>query len=335
MDKIKPNIITQIFILALILLLGGMIFFEMIPYLSGVLGALTFYVLLVPFQEKMEKIGINPTLAALTLMLISMIIILLPISLFGLLLFSKASDLITNSDKYINYVKEQMSNLEQTLGFSIMKEDSASKAATWLSQQMGSFANSLLVIIVAIGIMYFILYYMLVKRDKIYNSLLNYFPLSQKNIEIIASESKALIKANAIGIPLVAVSQGLVALISFLIVSAPDSLFWFVVTTIGSFLPYGTIFGILPVALIMYSQGDHWQAIFIMVYAAAIVGSTDNLLRMTILRKMQDVHPLITLIGVIIGVPLFGFLGIIFGPVLLSLFLLIVKLYKKEYGTSN
>jgi len=63
-----------------------------------------------------------------------------------------------------------------------------------------------------------------------------------------------------------------------------------------------------------------------------VVGTTDNVVRLYILERISSVHPLITLIGVIVGVQLFGFIGLIFGPLLISLFLLIVKIYKKEYG---
>lgn len=334
MDKIKPNIITQIFVLILIVFFGGMIFWEMMPYLSGILGAITLYVLLNSYQAKLENKGLKPSLAAFLLMLASILIFLIPASLFVLLLFTKVRGVINNPDKYINIIKEKINWIEQTLGFQIQKGDSVSKAAEWFSQHMGSFLGSALTIVVAIGIMYFLLYYMLVYRKKMTDALINYFPLSNKNIEVIAAESDILIKANAIGIPIVAISQGIISLIGYLIVGAPDPMLWFLVATVTSFIPYGTTIGILPVSIILFSQGDNWGGVFILIYGAAIVGSTDNLLRMTVLKKIENVHPLITLIGVIIGIPLFGFFGIIFGPVLLSLFLLMVKLYKKGYGST-
>lgn len=64
---------------------------------------------------------------------------------------------------------------------------------------------------------------------------------------------------------------------------------------------------IKPNIITLFSQGDNWAGVFILIYGAAIVGSTDNLLRMIVLKKIENVHPLITLVGVIIGIPLFGF----------------------------
>ena len=82
----------------------------------------------------------------------------------------------------------------------------------------------------------------------------------------------------------------------------------------------------------MFTQGENWQAIAVLIYGIVVVGSSDNIIRLYVLKRLSDVHPLITLIGVVVGVPLFGFIGLIFGPLLVSLFLLIVMIYKKEYG---
>ena len=109
--------------------------------------------------------------------------------------------------------------------------------------------------------------------------------------------------------------------------------FWFVITTIGSMIPFvGTAIGIVPVTILMFTQGENWQAIAVLIYGIVVVGSSDNIIRLYVLKRLSDVHPLITLIGVVVGVPLFGFIGLIFGPLLVSLFLLIVMIYKKEYG---
>ena len=160
-----------------------------------------------------------------------------------------------------------------------------------------------------------------------------YIPIDVENLKLIAKESAKKVKANAIGIPLVALFQGIISLIGYWIFGVPEAMFWFVITTIGSMIPFvGTAIGFIPVTLLMYYQGETASAIGVLLYGFVIVGSSDNIVRLLVLKKMANEHPLITLIGVIIGVPLFGFIGLIFGPLLLSLFLLAVVIYKKEYG---
>ncbi|MGB0789579.1 MAG: AI-2E family transporter, partial [Marinirhabdus sp.] len=153
------------------------------------------------------------------------------------------------------------------------------------------------------------------------------------NLKKIGKESHAMVRSNALGIPLVAVAQGIVALIGFMVFGIDSPLFWFVIVTVGSMIPFiGTLMGIIPVFLLSLSTGDNFQAYGILLYGLVVVGATDNLIRLYVLKKLDNVHPLITLVGVIVGVPLFGFIGLIFGPLLISLFLIVVKIYKTEYG---
>ena len=156
------------------------------------------------------------------------------------------------------------------------------------------------------------------------------------NLKIIGSEAKSMVRSNTIGIPLVAIAQGIIALIGFLIFDINNPFFWFTIVTVGSMIPFiGTFVGILPVFILTLASGDSVAAWGILIYGIVVVGSTDNIIRLLVLKKLDDVHPLITLIGVIVGVPLFGFIGLIFGPLLISLFLVIVKIYRKEFAENN
>jgi len=332
MDRLNSDKVAQIFVILLIVVIGGVIFFEITPFLPGVLGTITLFAILKNYQIKLENLGLKPMFASLILIVSSIVIILIPLTLIAFLLSSKISLMIENSDKIFAIIKDRITSLESHLGFELLNGRGFENASTWISKYIGGFANSTFTTFIAIAIMYFLLYYLLKNRKKIKTILLDYVPVSKKNLNIIWSELEVLIKSNSIGIPLVALSQGIISLIGFLIIGAPDPLFWFVIATITSLVPYGTALAIGPVAILLFSQGDNWPAMFIIIYGIVVVGSTDNLLRMTILRKLEDVHPLITLVGVIIGIPLFGFIGIIFGPVMISMFLLIVKLYKKEYS---
>ena len=252
------------------------------------------------------------------------------------MLTSKISKAVANSERVIRAVKEQLTEAETYIGYSLSESIDTSSVTNWMSGNLQSLAGGTFNAFIAIGIMYFMLYYMLVKRESMKSSLISYIPLGNDNLEIIAQESDQLVKSNALGIPLVAIFQGIIALIGYLIFGVPDPFFWFVITAIGSMIPFiGTAIGILPVVILLIAQGDNWQAIAMLIYGFVVVGSTDNIIRLYILDRLAAVHPLITLFGVIVGVQLFGFIGLIFGPLLISLFLLILKIYKKEYGNAH
>ena len=333
MDKLSPRLVRQLFILLIILSLGALIFGELIPYMSGILGAITFYVLLRRLMTKMLDRGWNATLSVSILMLGSFILILVPVLGIVLMLSSKISKAIQNSEKVVEAAKAQFVQLEQITGFKIGENIDSSAITDWLSNNLQGLAGGTFEIFVAISIMYFLLYYMLLNQSKLSLSMETYIPIDVENLKLIASESAKKVKANAIGIPLVALFQGVISLIGYWIFGVPEAMFWFVITTIGSMIPFiGTALGFIPVTLLMYYQGDTASAIGVLLYGLIVVGSSDNIVRLLVLKKMANEHPLITLIGVVIGVPLFGFIGLIFGPLLLSLFLLIVMIYKKEYG---
>lgn len=336
MDRLNPSLVRQFFVLALILFLLVLIFKEITPYLSGILGAITLFVLLKKPMYQLTRKGWRPIIAVSFLMFLSFIGILVPISLTAIMLTSKIGKAIANSEKVIEAVKQQINEAEIYLGYDVSKSIDSAAVTNWLSNNLQSVGAGTFNAIIAIGIMYFMLYYMLMYRQELREMLVSYIPLGEENLEIIGKEGDESVRSNALGIPLVAFFQGLVALIGYLIVGAPDPLFWFVITAIGSMIPFvGASTGIVPVAILLYSQGENWQALFILIYGLAVVGLTDNILRLYILQRLSSVHPLITLFGVVVGVPLFGFIGLIFGPLLISLFLLILKIYKHEYGKTE
>lgn len=336
MRKLSPSLVRQIFVLLLIAFLGILIFREIIPYLSGVLGAITLYVLMRKWMIKLVNRGWRKSLAAALLMFGSLIGILIPIALIVMMLTSKIGKAVANSEKVILAFKEQVNKFEEVVGYDLSSSIDSDSITNWVSITLKSFAGGTFNAFIAIGIMYFMLYYMLTSRVKLNGLLSSYIPLASDNILTIGKESDLSVRSNALGIPLVALIQGVIALIGFLIFGVPDPLFWFVITVIGSMIPFiGTAIGIIPVTILLFSQGMEWQAIAMFTYGIVVVGSTDNLVRLYILEKLSSVHPLITLFGVVVGVPLFGFIGLIFGPLLISLFLLILKIYKTEYGNTS
>jgi predicted PurR-regulated permease PerM len=79
------------------------------------------------------------------------------------------------------------------------------------------------------------------------------------------------------------------------------------------------------------ANGMTWQGIGLFLYGFIVIGSVDNVFRFWLQKRIGDTHPLVTVFGVIIGLNLFGFIGLVFGPILLSLFLLLIEIYAKEF----
>lgn len=146
------------------------------------------------------------------------------------------------------------------------------------------------------------------------------------------NEIHMLVRSNAIGIPLLAIIQGGIALIGYSIFNAPSPLLFGVLTCFATIVPIvGTAVIWLPLVVYLGVTGEWAHAIGLAIYALVVITNIDNLIRFILQKKMADTHPLITIFGVVIGLPLFGFMGVIFGPIILSLFLLCVNIFKSEY----
>ena len=153
-NSINPKIIRQIFILLLILLMGTLIFREMLPYLSGVLGAITVYVLLRKWMAILvKKKGWKPDLSAALLMLLSFVGILVPIAGIILMLGNKIGEAVQNSEKVTKAFKEQVANWEDKIGYDISSQIDVSAVSGWLSDNLQSFAVGTFDMTIAIGFM--------------------------------------------------------------------------------------------------------------------------------------------------------------------------------------
>lgn len=336
-NYIQPQIIRQLFIIGVILSLAGLIFVKLLPYLSGLLGAITLYVVMRKWMRYLTNRKNWPSpLAAGVLMFASFVTIVLPIGGVIFMLGNKINKVSENSDEIVRPIRDFIDGIESDYGIDLSSNVDASAITDWISSHLQVWIGTTVNTIMAILLMYFLLYFMLTNNDKFRAIICRYIPMTQENLTEIGQEVRGMVRANAIGIPLVGIAQGIVALIGFFIFGIDDPWFWFVIISIASMVPFvGTSLGMVPIFLLTLASGETFSAWAILIYGFVVVGMTDNVTRLYFLKRLEDVHPLITLIGVMVGVPLFGFIGLIFGPLLVSLFLIIVKIYRRQYGKES
>ena len=201
MKNLSPSLVRQLFVLLLIVFLAILIFKEIIPYLSGVLGAVTLYVLMRKWMIKLVDKGWRKSVAAGVLMLASFIGILIPVILIVIMLTSKIGKAVANSERVVIAFKEQVTKYEEVLGYDFSSNIDSNSIASWVSTNLQSFAGGTFNAFIAIGIMYFMLYYMLTARKKLNGILSSYIPLAPENIILIGKESDLSVRSNALGIP--------------------------------------------------------------------------------------------------------------------------------------
>ena len=332
-NTIDNNLLRQIFFIAIIIFLGIILFREMSFFLPSFLGAGTFYVVMRNSMFYLvESKKWRRSTAASVLMLLSFFIILVPIGLLGNILYSKISYVVTHSGELIGNLKMTMSKIGQKIGYRIVDPNSIDRLGEKLTDLLPKVLGVTFNTFTQIASMYFILFFMLINGRNMERALYEYIPLKDNNVELIGKEIRVMVISNTIGIPLIALLQGIVGLIGYLVIGVTEPWLWFVATTLTAMLPVvgaALVYG--PLTIMFFVQGHTGQGIAMGIWGFGVVGLVDNLFRFILNKKIGDIHPLITIFGVIIGIQLFGFIGLIFGPLLISMFLLLLRIYSSEF----
>jgi predicted PurR-regulated permease PerM len=334
MKQISNNAIRQILILATIIALGIVLFNQLSAFIPAFLGAYTLYVLLRKYMFILQgKRKWNKNLAAALLMLLSFLIILVPCFLVVNMLSSKIAFAIQHSSEVLDSLKTFVEKYEKQYKINVLTTENLNQLSVWGAQTLPRVLGATFDTLTSILIMYFILYFMLVDGRKMESSFYEWVPLKDENTLLLRRDLNNLVFSNAIGIPLIAIAQGVVGLIGYFILGVDQPWFWFVITCITAMIPVlGAALAYIPISLLFFANGESVNGILMLAYGFIIIGLTDNLFRFWFQKRIGDVHPLITGFGVIIGVSLFGFIGLIFGPILISLFLVLIKIYANEFN---
>ena len=322
------TIVLIVFAAALVFILRG--------FIEAFLGAVILYVLFRPFMiHLIDKRRWRRGWAASLILVISFAVVLLPLFALTYLLISKLGLLFGDTSMSMQVIYDADERFRELTGISLLSPENIAalqnRAASFITDLLGQSLGML----IDVAIMYFILYYMLVNVGRLSRYIREFIPAEDEKIHEFTSELKSMTFSNALGAPLLALVQGLFAAVGYWIFGIQEPFFWGIMTGFFSFLPVvGSTLIWLPAAIVQYSSGFHWQGTGLLLYGLFVISLVDNVFRMVFQKRIADVHPLITILGVIAGLPLFGVPGIIFGPLLISYFLLLLKIYRAEYMKS-
>lgn len=308
---------------------------EAIPYLSGFLGALTFYLLmrgqLIFLTEKKHW---SSQWATILILFEVLLFFLLP--LFGMVMM--LIDLFSSVHVDFSNIETKISewNLlsENYLGFKIidLREGMKEEITTILTRIVQGLAGGIYSTIVNSMVILFLLFFML-KEHKYFEALVyDLIPFSAQNKKLIAKETIRLTHSNALGIPLLALIQGGFAYIGYLIFGIENAILYAVLTACSTIIPIiGTMAVWIPLSLSMIYNGQIGWGIGLFIYGLIVIGGVDNLARFILQKRISNTHPLITVFGVVVGISIFGFWGVIFGPLILSLLVLFIEIFRRDY----
>jgi len=320
----------NIIILISIIILGCFIFYALRDFIPSILGAIVLFTIFRPFFLYMvEKKGWNASLVAVLIILFSFVVIVLPFLALSFMVIGKISELNSKNFPIQDWLVKIDEFTGKTIGKPDFAEETVRKLGTYATELFPSLIGSIINIVLMLLVCYFLMYFMFVQIKKFETGLLKYAPFREQYALKFAEELRNSTYSNVLGQGLIAVVQGGLLSIGFWVAGIPDPLFWGVIGAFISFLPVvGAPTLTIPAAAILYAQGHPAKGILLLLYGVLLIGNIDNVLRMMINKRVSNTHPIITVIGVFIGLPLFGILGLVFGPLLFSYFLLLVEIYE-------
>jgi predicted PurR-regulated permease PerM len=216
--------------------------------------------------------------------------------------------------------------------------EAASGLASVLMLRVSGFIMDIPLFLLNILVGVFAVYYMLVQGEEMVASFSSALPMARHESERIVSKFKDIIRSAVYGAIVVALLQGLIAGVGYFIFGVESPVLLSLFTLVAAFVPFiGATLVWLPVSVSMLASGllggDSslvMRAIGLLIYGTLLVSTIDNLIRPRIMGSGAKVHPLVMLLGVFGGIVLFGFVGVIVGPLLLTLFTASLKIYVQE-----
>ncbi|MEK6800444.1 MAG: AI-2E family transporter [Nanoarchaeota archaeon] len=347
-QKIVPFIV---FILALFL------FFKLIqPMITIILSSILLAYISFPLSKRINKKISNKSLSIILSLLIIVVIVLVPFTFLtlgivqqGYYFYNSLSNNIvkgalfgyscTSLDSKVCLVLNQAEkfSLEQLSKFGFDKQ--IQKFLPSIEEKITNFILSVPIIVAGIIITVIIAYFILKDWENLLKKIADLLPMRAKTIKRLNKEFRDIAHTVIFAQLFVALIQGVVGTIGFYMLGVPFPILLGVVLAFSALIPaIGTAMIWLPASLYLiligYFSHDYWvlgKGVALFFYGALIISMIDNILLARIVHSKAKVSQIITIIGVIGGASLFGFIGIFIGPILLPLLITYFETFKEKF----
>lgn len=221
------------------------------------------------------------------------------------------------------------------------------QASAWVSrqiEQVAGYATQAAGVLLQTGTNAFLglviglmtMYHVLLEWRRIPIHLERVLPLDPRHTRALVLEFRDVGRAAMVGTIATAVLQGMLGWAGYAFVKMPQSFIWGLLTAIASFLPVvGTTLIWGPIGLWLIAEGRLLGGAFVLLWGFFIVvGLVDYVVRPRLVRGHGSTNSLLMLIALLGGLEVFGLAGLLVGPILMSLFLAIMRIYEREVSSA-
>ncbi|MGZ7078527.1 MAG: AI-2E family transporter [Thermoanaerobaculia bacterium] len=343
----SPDFEDKVF---LVLLIGVTLFFGWIvsPFYGAVLWAALIAIVFMPLHRRVLKhLPRRRNLAAVTTLTAILLIVILPLTLVVGALLQEAQSTyqrIQSGDlDFGRYFQQVYSSLPAWIAnlFTRLGLTNPGSIQQWLSRALSqrsqsvagrvfSIGQNTLDFVISVFVMFYLLFFLLRDGEELSHRITDALPVRAHQQRTLAGKFTLVIRSIFKGTIVVAAAQGALGGLIFWFFGIHAPVLWGVVMGIASLLPaMGAPIVWVPVAIYYLLTGSIWQGLVLIAYGVLVIGLVDNLLRPILVGKETSIPDYVVLISTLGGIAIFGFNGLVIGPLSASMFITIWNLLKE------
>ena len=317
-----------------ILALGILLAIGLSPFLSGLIGIPVLYVVFGPLHHLLRPRMPRRLAAGLTVGIAMAAILLLALVITGVVV-NEAPEIarqVVEGPVLRRLYAVRIGGYQLGPELARLGEQIVGWLGTGAINALGSVTRLTLNLTISL----FGFYYLLVEPELARSTFLPFIPFSPANIKLLQDRFRDVTKSTVIGTGLTAMLQGMFVGLAFLVVGLSNPFFWAVVTVIFAVLPVvgsGLVWG--PGVVLLALDDRIAAAVGLAAWGLLVVANVDNVIRPLVFSRWAQIHPVVTLVGAFAGIRYMGLLGLLVGPLALSYFFELLRMYRQEYARAD
>ncbi len=315
----------------------------LLPFLMPVLLGGFLVVLFRPLQDVLFRTRLRacPSLCAGLSTLAVFLLILVPLAVVGWLVAREVLGMLEHSQVLLDRMEQQQlaASLPKGLRRFVPANLHGSRTEEAL---LGAVTNGTSVITNVLGagtaliidmfLMAVAMYYFFLDGRRLWAESTQLVPLDKRYIQAFAQEFTDVAHAIVYGNTITAFVQGAMGMVGLMLAKVPHAGVWGAAMVLVSLVPVGgtaLIWG--PIGVVLLMAGMVNEGVFLLAWGAFVVGSIDNVIRPKLCGSRMALHPLLVFLSMFGGLAVFGMMGLLVGPLIASLFMAMVRIYRRDF----
>src|SRR3989344_4666918 len=321
------------------LLLATLIFTFLIfrPFWIILVLGVSFSIVLYPVCEWFKKIKLPNRLSAFLTVFIFTLVLCGPLLGIGAIVFNQSQNVYYgvvrdgNAEKFVSSIDNAVNKILPE-GVVFDTNQKATELISYVSRNIANIFSSAISAFFSFALMLLIMFYFLKDGTKWKKTIVMFSPLKDTDDEKIVDRLTQSINGVIKGSLLIALAQGALLGFGFWLFGIPNAALWGVVAAVTSLLPtFGTALVSVPAIIFLFVTGDTTSAVGLLIWAAILVGMIDNFLTPLVIGKGASLPSILVLFSVLGGISLLGPVGILVGPLAISLLYTLISIYRNEF----